>query len=59
MLKVFNFVIHSHEELCPTLLLNLPPYSVGLFHHGVIVGLGVGATDDTRTAMGTTTAVQS
>ena len=59
MLKVFDFVTHLHEELCPTLLLNLPPYSVGLLHHDVVVGLGVGTTDDTRTAMGATTAVQS
>ena len=47
-----------HEELFSTLLLDLPPYSVGLLHHCVVVGLGVGATDDARTAMGATTTVQ-
>ena len=47
-----------HEKLLSTLLLNLPPYSVGLLHHGVVVGLGVGTTDDARTAMGAATTVQ-
>ena len=58
MLSVFDLVTYLHEELYPTLLLNLSPYSVGLLHHSVVVGLGVGMTDDTRAAMGATTAVK-
>ena len=57
-LNMLNLIAHIHEELCSTLHLDLSPYSVSLLHHSVVVGLGVGTTDDSRTAMGTTTTVQ-
>ena len=50
--------INIHKELCSTLPLQFLPHSIGVIHHLNVVGLRVGATSDTRTAVGTATTVQ-